>query len=131
MDQLSEKELDWLDKFSAEYYGASFQKDGSDIQDYETYGKDSNDRNNARNRDLYGSLKNKDNKFGNKKLLNYDSLKKSDGDGFNSKWAHEYPEGHNPRNLENTYIDFIEGQEIKQMIEEYASVMKKFTEVTG
>ena len=131
MDQLSEAELDWLDKFSSEYYGASFQKDGNDIQDYQTYGKDANDRNNARNRDLYGALKNKDNKFNNKKLLNYDSILEETPGADNSsiRWqTHEFPEGHDPRNLENTYIDFIESIEIKAMLAEYDEAMKNFTE---
>src|SRR5712671_2380940 len=59
LDQLNEKDLAWLNKFTKEFHKASYKHDGTDIQDYNevigqdeegkdiTYGKDSNDRNNA------------------------------------------------------------------------------------
>jgi hypothetical protein len=74
LDKLSAEEKEWLNKFTDEYVNASFKRDGTDIQSYEKYGKDSNDRNNARNRCLYTALKNKANGANNKRLLNYDSV---------------------------------------------------------
>src|ERR1019366_881486 len=72
LDQLDEETLAWLNKFTEEFHKASYKHDGTDIQDYETYGKDSNDRNNSQNRCLYGHLRNKADRDNNKKLLNYD-----------------------------------------------------------
>lgn len=100
LDQLNEDELEWLNKFTDEYLNDSFKRDGTDIQPYEKYGKDANDRNNARNRCLYGALKNKDNKFQNKKLLNYDNIV---GDIEN-----ELSREVNPKNIEDAYIEFLD-----------------------
>lgn len=123
---MSESELDWLDKFSSEYYGASFQKDGNDIQDYKTYGKDSNDRNNARNRDLYGHLKNKGNKFGKGKLVHYHDEHDSD------TYVDELSKSTEILTIspENAYIDFIEFKEIEAMLKEYDNAMSQFSEVS-
>ena len=61
LDKLSEEELDLLDSFSAEYYGASVK--GKDrlhenkFHNTEELKKSVTDANNARNRDLYGIAK--------------------------------------------------------------------------
>lgn len=107
IDQLSPEEKDWLNKFSDEYINASFKKDGTDIQSYEKYGKDSNDRNNARNRCLYTALKNKADRSNNKKLLNYDAVG-TEIENQESKQA-------NPKSLENAYVDFIDQKEMKKL----------------
>ncbi len=120
LDQLNPEEKAWLNKFSDEYINASFKKDGTDIQPYEKYGKDSNDRNNSRNRCIYTALKNKANKHNNKKLLNYDSVI--------SDIENESSRDINPRHMENAYIDFIEIKEIEAMIEEYDQAMMNFSE---
>jgi hypothetical protein len=118
LDQLNEEELAWLNKFTEEHLNASFNHDETDIQSYEKYGKDSNDRNNARNRDLYGALKNKDNKFQNKKLLNYDNII--------ADVENELSKGINPASVEEAYIDYLESKEIVDMIEEYDQFMAQW-----
>lgn len=115
LDQLSKEEKAWLNKFTDEYVNASFKRDGTDIQDYETYGKDSNDRNNARNRCLYTSLKNKANKHNNKRLVNYEEV----GTEIENQASREI----DPMHMENAYIDFIELKEIEAYLEEYNQAM--------
>lgn len=122
LDQLNEEELAWLNKFTEEYLNASFNRDDSDLQPYETYGKDSNDRNNSRNRDLYGALKNKDNKFKNNKLVNYDNMT---GDIEN-----ELSRDLNPKAIEDAYIEFLDYKEVEAMMLEYDLAMEKFTEIS-
>lgn len=118
LDQLSTKEKEWLNKFTDEYVNASFKRDGTDIQPYDKYGKDSNDRNNARNRCLYTALKNKANKHNNKKLLNYDSVLTDVED--------EMSRDLDPMHMENSYIDFIESKEIESMMLEYDNALLNF-----
>ena len=120
LDQLSPEEKSWLNKFTDEYVNASFKKDGTDIQPYEKYGKDSNDRNNSRNRCLYTALKNKANKHNNKKLLNYDSVLSDVED--------ELSRDVDPMHMENAYVDFLEIKEVEAMIEEYDQAMINFRE---
>lgn len=120
IDQLNDEEKAWLNKFNDEYLNASFKHDDTDIQSYEKYGKDANDRNNSRNRCLYGQLKNKADKFNNKKLLNYDNLLGDVENSYNSEI--------NPKNLENAYIDFIELKEIEEFFKEYDEAMLRFNE---
>lgn len=124
LEQLSEKELDWLDKTMGEYYGASFDRQHPErnIQSYEKYGKDCNDRNNARNRDLYGALKNKDNKFSNKKLVNYDNM--------TGEIENELSRESDPNAIENAYIEFLTFKQIEQMMLEYDLAMQNFIEVS-
>lgn len=121
LDKLNEEELTWLNKFTEEYLNDSFKRDGTDIQTYEKYGKDANDRNNARNRDLYGALKNKDNKFQNKKLLNYDNIV--------SDIENELSREVNPLSIENAYIDYLDYKEVEKMLQQYDIAMKDFSEV--
>ncbi len=120
LDQLSEKDKDWLDQFTGEFHGASFKKDGTDIQSYEKYGKDCNDRNNSANRDTYGILKNKANKHNNKRLVNYDAV----GAEIENQASREI----NPMSLENAYTEYLEFKEIEAFIQEYDEAMFKFTE---
>lgn len=54
IDQLSEKDKDWLNRFTEEYTHARFDHKGKKIQ---TKRKDSYDRNNARNRDILTRVK--------------------------------------------------------------------------
>jgi hypothetical protein len=56
-DQLSPKELEWMNKFMEEYNGASFNKDNDKnlMKTTEEKRKVYND-NNSRNRDVYGRL---------------------------------------------------------------------------
>ncbi len=119
VDKLDDKTKDWLNKFTGEYHGASFQHNETDIQPYEKYGKDCNDRNNFANRDTYGILKNKANKSNNKRLLNYDNVI---GDIESNSEA-------NPSHLENSYIDFIDLKEVEHFLEEYDLAMSEFSEV--
>lgn len=120
LDQLSDEELDWLNKFTEEYLNASFKHDDSDLQSYEKYGKDSNDRNNARNRDLYGALKNKDNKFKNNKLVNIDNVA--------GEVENELSREINPQAMENAYIEYLDFKEQEEMMLEYDLAMEQFTE---
>lgn len=115
IDQLNEEEKNYLNKFVDEYINASFKKDGTDIQSYEKYGKDSNDRNNARNRCLYSALKNKANKHNNKRLVNYDAV----GAEIENQASREI----DPQHIENAYIDFIELKEIESYLEEYDQML--------
>jgi hypothetical protein len=124
LDTLPPDAKDFLNQFAGEYYGAAFKKDGTDIQSYEKYGKDANDRNNARNRCLYSSLKNRGDR-NNKNLLDYDWIASSENklsldDKFNA--------GADPRHIENAYIDFLEMKEIEAMMQEYDLAMLAFSE---
>lgn len=120
LDKLNLEEKAWMNKFVDEYLNASFKKDGTDIQDYETYGKDSNDRNNSRNRDLYGHLKNKANKFNNQRLINYDKVVGDIEINLNQQL--------NPNYIEDTYLDYMEYKAVEEFLKEYAEVMTNFNE---
>ena len=50
IDQLSEKEKDWLNRFTEEYTHAKYDHEGPKIQKKKKYELESYDRNNARNR---------------------------------------------------------------------------------
>lgn len=123
LDQLSPEEKDWLNKFTDEYVNASFQNDGTDIQSYEQYGKDCNDRNNARNRCLYTDLRNKGDGVNNKKLLNYDNMIVD--------VENQLSQDINPNSLENAYTEYIELKEIESFLEEYDQAMLLFREETS
>ena len=98
-----------------------FKDDGTDFNQTKEERKIIYDRNNARNRDLYGNLKNKTNRFNNQKLLNYDNVI-NDIEGNQTKLNPD------PNAMENAYIDFIEDRELKDMMTEYAEAMKEFNE---
>lgn len=118
IDKLSEKDKDWLDKFTGEYHGASFKHDGTDIQDYNqvigktkdgkdlTYGKDCNDRNNHANGDMYGILRN-GSQASKKLLVDYESIT---GDLENPIKI-----GGDPKHMENSYVDFIDSKELEEL----------------
>lgn len=118
LEKLSASELDWYAKFMDEWNGASFQKDGNDIDQTAEGRKASYDRNNARNRCLYGHLKNKTDKFNNKKLLNFDQVI---GDVEVELSQHV-----TSNTIEDAYIDFLESKEIKEMIKDYEVAMTSF-----
>lgn len=120
LDQLNEKEKDWLNKFTEEYLNDSFKHDETDIQSYEKYGKDCNDMNNARNRCLYGALKNKANKFNNKKLVNYDNIL--------TDIEEEMGKEIDPMRLEDAYVEYLEFKQIESFLEEYDQAMATFRE---
>ncbi len=123
IDQLSEKDKEWLNKYVEEELNTQFKNDGTDFNITKEERKKIYDRNNHQNSDLYGNLKNKDNKFSNKKLLNYDNII-GDIETHLSKQT-------DPTYIENTYIDFIEGQEIEAMLREYEAAMLLFNEVSA
>lgn len=124
LDQLNESELQWLNKFTEEFHKASYKHDGTDIQDYKVHGKDSNDRNNAQNRCLYGHLKNKADRNNNKKLLSYESLANSSDP--TKSLENELSKDINPASMEEAYIDFLDAKEVDAMIEEYDQAMLEF-----
>lgn len=57
IDELSEKEKEWLNSFTEEYTNARFTHKGKKIQKAKKHKKDSYDRNNARNRDILTRVK--------------------------------------------------------------------------
>lgn len=119
LDQLNDEEKAWLNKFNNEYLNASFEHDDTDIQSYEKYGKDSNDRNNARNRCLYGQLKNTSQ---NKRILKYDSLNNLDTkiEEMQSNFV----------DVEAAYVDYLDYKEVEEMINEYLDFMASMDEKT-
>lgn len=150
LDQLGDEELAWLNKFTEEFHKASYKRDGTDIQDYNkvigknedgddiTYGKDSNDRNNAQNRCQYGHLKNKADRNNNKKLLNYEAL--VNGSDTSKSLEIEYPVGHNPSTIEDAYVDFLEDKEMQELeafaveldaLEDHAEHLDKINEIAS
>jgi hypothetical protein len=52
LDQLTDAEKDWLNRFNEEYVNANFNHKGKLVQRKKAHRKDSYDRNNARNRDI-------------------------------------------------------------------------------
>jgi len=97
---LSEEEKDFLNKFSGEFYGGTFSKDGSDItaNDVEGY-RASYNRNNARNRDLFGLIRNR---VGATKLLNYDNVINIVEDQLARGISHD--------NIEDAIIDYLDNK---------------------
>jgi hypothetical protein len=117
LDKLNPDELAWLDRFTNEYLNASFKHDETDIQSYEIYGKDSNDRNNARNRDLYGLLKLRTHG----KTVNYDSVV---GEVESALGL-----GADPLNIESAYLEYIDFKEVEVFLAEYNEAMNNFIEI--
>lgn len=127
LDKLSVVDKDFLDKFSREYYKGSFEHDDRDLDNSPEAKKASYDSNNQRNRDLYGHLRNKPDRFNNQQLLSYESLaNKSDAA---KSLENELNRERNPRQMEEAYVDLIEDGEIKVMLEEYDAAMANFIEV--
>jgi hypothetical protein len=123
VDQLNEAERAWMNKFIEEELNTQFQNDGTDFNQTKQERKKIYDRNNKQNSDLYGNLKNKGNKFGSKKLLNYDNVIEHVEDEF-QRW---HPD---PKHIENSYIDFIEIKQLEEMMKEYETAMRSFTEIS-
>lgn len=122
LHKLNPDELAWYAKFMEEENNASFQNDGTDFNQTKEERKKIYDRNNAANRCLYGNLKNKANKFNNKKLLNYDNII--------SEVENELSKEINPNQMENAYLDFIEEKELSVMMKEYETAMSQFIEIS-
>jgi hypothetical protein len=57
LDQLSDKDKEWLNRFTEEYTHAKFRHKGPKIQTKKEHIKDSYDRNNSRNRDILTRVK--------------------------------------------------------------------------
>jgi len=57
IEQLSDAEKDWLNRFNEEYVNANFGHKGTKLQRTKKYRKDSYDRKNSRNRDIYTRVK--------------------------------------------------------------------------
>lgn len=117
LEQLNEAELEWMNKFMGEYNNASFNNDGTDIDQSAEGKKSAYDRNNARNRCLYGQIKAK---VANTKLLNYENVI--------NVVEEEMSRDINPSNMENAYIDFLDNQRIKLMLKEYDEAMAQFND---
>lgn len=113
LDQLNEEEKTWLNKFTEEYTNASFKNDGTDLHKTDAERKDSYDRNNARNRCLYGRIK-----------LNNAADKVSDYEDV----VHALEESQTINNVEDSYLEYMEFKELKEYISEYEKFMKQFNE---
>jgi hypothetical protein len=129
LDKLNDDELKWLNKFTEEYNNASLVLDDdnnvvpeANLHKTNEYKKEIYDANNARNRCLYGQLRNKGDKFNNTRLMNYDNLI-SDVEEHLSKDS-------DPKFLENAFIDYIDNEQIKAMLTEYDESMLAFSEVS-
>jgi len=115
LDQLNDEELQWLNKFSEEFINARFQGDDSDIDKTAEGRKAAYDRNNARNRCLYGQLKVR---RMNDKLLNYDDVLN----------VVEETQELQPSHMENAYIEFLTEKQLNAMLQEYDQAMLIFNE---
>lgn len=129
LDQLSPSELDWLAKFMEEENSASFKNDGTDLNTSKEDRKKIYDRNNAANRCLHGNLKNKADRYNNKKLLSYEVL--VNATDTSKSLENELSKDINPNSMEDAYIDFLESKQIEAMIEEYDMAMEQFSEISG
>lgn len=112
---LNPEELAFYAKFMEEENNASFKNDGTDFNKTKEERKKIYDRNNFRNRDQWG-LTNA--KVAATNLLNYED--------YHNLVEDEYNRDINPANMENSYIEFIDDVEIKEMMEEYANAMLAF-----
>lgn len=98
VDNLSEEEKEFLNKFTGEYYGGSFNKDGTDLTADNTEGyRESYNRNNARNRCLYGRIRNR---VGVTKMLNYEDI-------INMVEEH-LSKGHSDSYIEDAIIEYLD-----------------------
>lgn len=117
LDKLTPDELEWLNKFNGEYINASFNRDGTDIDNSDAGRKASYDRNNARNRDLFGLIKSR---VATTKIVNYDE---------SLPLVELEQSRHAPSdNMENAYLDYIDGLEVREMMREYVDAMTKYYE---
>lgn len=123
LDQLNPEELAWLNKFMSEYNNASFNNDSTDLDQSPEGRKEAYDRNNARNRCMFGLTKGK---VANTKLIEY-----------GSEIEDELAQDINPARLEDAYVDFIDQEEMKELekfateldeLEDYAEYLDKVNE---
>jgi len=117
LEKLSPEEMAWLDRFMGEYNNASFKNDGTDLHQNVEHKKEIYNKNNARNRCLYGQLKVR---RLNDKLVNYDEVVNQVDD----YQAQELPDTY----VEDAYIDFLTEEKIKEWIKEYDDAMSSFRE---
>lgn len=106
IDKLSEEEKQWLNDFTEEYLNASVGKqseaENNRFHNTPELVKERTDQNNARNRDLYGRIRNK---VGNTKLLNYD-------DTINIVEEH-LSRGVKPDSIEDAIIEYLDKKLVK------------------
>lgn len=88
--------------------------------------KDCTDRNNKRNGDLYGRLRNKADRNNNKRLISYEAMVNTTDP--TKSLENELSKDVNPQTMENAYIDFLESKQIEAMLEEYDMAMGIFNE---
>lgn len=128
-------ELEYLSLFMEEWNNGSVgaQADAEQNNFHRTAEevKECTDRNNHRNADLYGILRNKADRKNNKKLLSYEALTSTtmDSSNHNSRMEDELSKDINPASMEEAYVNFLESKEIEAMIQEYDLAMEKFTEI--
>lgn len=123
IDKLNDDEKEWLNKFMSEEVNASFKNDGTDFNQTTDERKVIYDRNNARNRCQYGLIKAK---VANTHLINYE-------DRLNMVEAHIHTELPASTPIEDVYVDFLTDKKIQEieMIKEYRTFMRNFTEESG
>lgn len=105
VDKLDEKQKEFLNKFTGEFYGGAFDKNENDeytddnLMKTDAERKEMWNNNNARNRCLYGKIKNK---VGNTHLLNFEKVKNMVED--------EFAKNLDPDTIEDAIIDFIDSK---------------------
>jgi len=95
LDQLSPKELDWLNRFTEENLGANFNHAGPKFTKTKKKKREIYNENNARNRCLYGKLKSQGRIY-------------STEDSFSAIEAEVNKEHLSPDELENEIINYID-----------------------
>ena len=121
-------ELEYLSRFMEEWNNASvgsqskaennaFHRTAEEV-------KDCTDRNNQRNNDMHGILRNKADRKNNKKLLSYESIVNATDP--TKTLENELSKDINPASIEDAYVDFLESKQIEAMIEEYDQAMLLF-----
>lgn len=116
LHKLKPDELEWLNKFNGEYINASFKNDGTDLDNSPEARKASYDRNNARNRDLYGLISSR----ASSKIVNYDLTIHA--------VENELSKGSGITSMEDSYVDYMDGLETKLMMKQYSDFMAKYYE---
>lgn len=127
LDKLSPAELEWLDSFMRNYNSAGFKDDGSDVDDSPEARKETYDRNNARNRCLYGNYRNKPDRYNNQVLISFDAALEKNSDRFEGVLLRET----DMLKTESALVELIEERELAEIMREYAAAMRGFTEPTS
>lgn len=121
-------ELEYLSRFMEEWNNSSvgaqseaennaFHRTAKDV-------KESTDRNNHRNGDLYGILRNKADRNNNTKLISYEAMVNTVDP--TKSLENELSKDIDPRYVENAYIEFLDYKQVEAMIEEYDIAMMSF-----